>query len=48
MKEEYQAIVEAGFLLQIDSPDLAMGLNVQYPDKSLEEYRESLASAWRR
>ncbi|MCH8281076.1 MAG: cobalamin-independent methionine synthase II family protein [Chloroflexi bacterium] len=40
MKEEYQAIVEAGFLLQIDSPDLAMGLNVQYPDKTLEEYRE--------
>lgn len=25
MKEEYQAIVAAGFLLQIDSPDLAMG-----------------------
>lgn len=40
MKEEYQAIVNAGFLLQVDSPDLAMGLNVQYPDKTLEEYRE--------
>ena len=43
MKEEYQAIVKAGFLLQIDSPDLAMGLNVQYPDKTLEEYREIIA-----
>ena len=40
MKEEYQAIVEAGFLLQIDSPDLAMGLNLQYPDKTLDEYRK--------
>lgn len=40
MKEEYRAIVAAGFLLQINSPDLAMGLNVQYPDKTLEEYRE--------
>ena len=25
MKEEYEAIVEAGFILQIDCPDLAMG-----------------------
>ena len=40
MKEEYRAIVAAGFLLQINSPDLAMGLNEQYPDKTLEEYRE--------
>lgn len=40
MKEEYRAIVEAGFLLQIDAPDLAMGWHTQFPDKSLGEFRE--------
>ena len=39
MHEEYQAIVHAGFLLQIDSPDLAMGWHTQFPDKTLEEFR---------
>jgi len=43
MKEEYQAIVQAGFLLQIDSPDLAMGKNVQFADKTLEEFRTIIA-----
>jgi 5-methyltetrahydropteroyltriglutamate--homocysteine methyltransferase len=43
MKEEYQAIVRAGFLLQIDSPDLAMGKNVQFADKTLEEFRKIIA-----
>jgi 5-methyltetrahydropteroyltriglutamate--homocysteine methyltransferase len=43
MKEEYQAIVQAGFLLQIDSPDLAMGKNVQFADKTLEEFRSIIA-----
>src|ERR671922_1885635 len=43
MKEEYQAIVQAGFLLQIDSPDLAMGKNVQFADKTLEEFRKIIA-----
>ncbi len=40
MKEEYRGIIDAGFLLQIDSPDLAMGMNVQYLDKTLDEFRE--------
>lgn len=40
MKEEYQAIVRAGFLLQIDAPDLAMGWHTQFPDKTLAEFRE--------
>jgi 5-methyltetrahydropteroyltriglutamate--homocysteine methyltransferase len=43
LKEEYQAIVQAGFLLQIDSPDLAMGKNVQFADKTLEEFRQIIA-----
>jgi 5-methyltetrahydropteroyltriglutamate--homocysteine methyltransferase len=43
MKEEYQAIVAAGFLLQIDSPDLAMGWHTQFPDKTLAEFRQIIA-----
>ena len=30
MKEEYEAIVDAGFILQIDCPDLAMGRHTTY------------------
>jgi 5-methyltetrahydropteroyltriglutamate--homocysteine methyltransferase len=43
MQEEYHAIVQAGFLLQIDSPDLAMGWHTQFPDKTLEEFRTIIA-----
>jgi 5-methyltetrahydropteroyltriglutamate--homocysteine methyltransferase len=43
MREEYQAINQAGFLLQIDSPDLAMGWHTQFPDKSLEEFRQIIS-----
>ena len=32
MKEEYDAIVAAGFVLQLDCPDLAMGRHVTYAD----------------
>jgi 5-methyltetrahydropteroyltriglutamate--homocysteine methyltransferase len=39
MKGEYEAIVEAGFVLQIDSLDLAMGRNAQFPDKTVDEFR---------
>src|SRR4029077_2610372 len=38
MREEYRAIVEAGFLLQIDDPDLPDGWQM-YPDMSVVEYR---------
>ena len=38
MNEEYRAIVEAGFLLQIDDPDLPDGWNC-LPDITLPEYR---------
>jgi 5-methyltetrahydropteroyltriglutamate--homocysteine methyltransferase len=38
MHEEYRAIVDAGFLLQIDDPDLPDGWNC-LPDIALSEYR---------
>jgi 5-methyltetrahydropteroyltriglutamate--homocysteine methyltransferase len=39
MREEYEAIVEAGFVLQLDCPDLAMGRHIQFNDASLEEFQ---------
>jgi 5-methyltetrahydropteroyltriglutamate--homocysteine methyltransferase len=38
MRVEYRAIVEAGFLLQIDDPDLPDGWQM-YPQMSVAEYR---------
>lgn len=38
MKEEYKAIVDAGFLLQVDCPDLAMGRHMEWPDLSNSEF----------
>ena len=38
MKTEYEAIVAAGFMLQIDAPDLAMGRHIMYRDRSDEEF----------
>jgi len=42
MHEEYQAIVDAGFLLQIDDPDLPDGWNC-LPDIALPDYRKYAA-----
>jgi len=39
MKREYEAIVAAGFILQLDCPDLAMLRHTVYLDKSLAEFR---------
>jgi 5-methyltetrahydropteroyltriglutamate--homocysteine methyltransferase len=39
MKTEYDAIHAAGFVLQVDCPDLAMGRHNHFLDKSLEEWR---------
>ncbi len=39
MREEYLAIVNAGFLLQLDDPDVADAWQM-YPDMTLSEYRE--------
>jgi 5-methyltetrahydropteroyltriglutamate--homocysteine methyltransferase len=40
MKTEYEAIHRAGFVLQLDCPDLAMGHHVRFPDKSVAEFRK--------
>src|SRR5712691_1534069 len=37
MKEEYDAIARAGFVLQLDCPDLAMGRHLAFPDLSTSE-----------
>jgi 5-methyltetrahydropteroyltriglutamate--homocysteine methyltransferase len=43
MREEYEAITDAGFLVQIDSPDLAMGRHIQYSGLTVKEFRGRLA-----
>ncbi|MGA8077617.1 MAG: epoxyalkane--coenzyme M transferase, partial [Xanthobacteraceae bacterium] len=43
MKREYQAIVDAGFILQLDCPDLAMLRHTVYLDKSLADFRNIIA-----
>ncbi len=42
MKVEYETIVSAGVLLQIDAPDLAMGRHIMYRDRSDEEFVASV------
>ena len=38
LRSEYEAIVAAGVILQIDAPDLAMGRHTMYRDRSLEDF----------
>jgi 5-methyltetrahydropteroyltriglutamate--homocysteine methyltransferase len=38
LRVEYEAIVQAGIILQIDAPDLAMGRHTMYRDRSLAEF----------
>ncbi len=38
MREEYEAITGAGFLLQVDCPDLAMARHTQYKDLTDEQF----------
>src|ERR1043165_3282957 len=42
MRREYRAIVEAGFILQLDCPDLAMSYNL-YPGITIDDYRKIIA-----
>lgn len=44
MRDEYEAITGAGFLLQIDAPDLAMGRHIQYARLGLDDFRARLAT----
>jgi 5-methyltetrahydropteroyltriglutamate--homocysteine methyltransferase len=40
MRHEYEIVARAGFVLQIDCPDLGMGRHIQYADLSLAEFRK--------
>jgi 5-methyltetrahydropteroyltriglutamate--homocysteine methyltransferase len=42
MRTEYEAIVAAGFVLQVDCPDLAMSRHVHYKDLSLADFRKTI------
>jgi 5-methyltetrahydropteroyltriglutamate--homocysteine methyltransferase len=43
MRHEYETVANAGFVLQIDCPDLAMGRHIQYADLSVAEFRKRAA-----
>ena len=42
MRPEYEAIVNAGYLLQLDCPDLAMTRHREFADRPLEEFLDYL------
>jgi len=42
MKTEYNAIHQAGLILQVDCPDFAMGRHIQFPDATVTEFRKHL------
>jgi 5-methyltetrahydropteroyltriglutamate--homocysteine methyltransferase len=42
MRPEYRAIVEAGFVLQVDCPDLAMGRHLHFADLAIDEFRREI------
>jgi 5-methyltetrahydropteroyltriglutamate--homocysteine methyltransferase len=39
MRHEYETVARAGFILQVDCPDLAMGRHIQFADKTIDEFR---------
>ncbi len=43
LRDEYNAIARAGFILQVDCPDLASGWNNQFADATLDEFRKIVA-----
>ncbi len=40
MRHEYETVARAGFILQLDCPDLAMGRHIQFAGLGLEEFRK--------
>jgi 5-methyltetrahydropteroyltriglutamate--homocysteine methyltransferase len=42
LRAEYRAIVDAGYTLQVDCPDLAMGRHVEFGDRPLGEFMANL------
>jgi 5-methyltetrahydropteroyltriglutamate--homocysteine methyltransferase len=43
MRQEYETIVGAGFILQVDCPDLAMGRHIQNTHLTTPEFRKAAA-----
>jgi 5-methyltetrahydropteroyltriglutamate--homocysteine methyltransferase len=42
MKDEYRAITDAGFVLQIDAPEMCIDRNLEFRDRPIEEFRARL------
>jgi 5-methyltetrahydropteroyltriglutamate--homocysteine methyltransferase len=42
MRHEYETVANAGIVLQIDCPDLAMGRHIQYASLPLAEFRKKI------
>jgi 5-methyltetrahydropteroyltriglutamate--homocysteine methyltransferase len=40
MRPEYEAITNAGLILQLDSPDLGLGRHMMFKDKTEQEYQQ--------
>jgi 5-methyltetrahydropteroyltriglutamate--homocysteine methyltransferase len=40
MQAEYEAIVNAGYILQLDSPDLGLGRHMMFKGRNDDEYRQ--------
>jgi 5-methyltetrahydropteroyltriglutamate--homocysteine methyltransferase len=43
MRHEYEAIANAGGIVQLDCPDLAMGRHSAYAEQSLEDFRKTIS-----
>jgi 5-methyltetrahydropteroyltriglutamate--homocysteine methyltransferase len=43
MRREYQAIIDAGFVLQVDCPDLALSRHTVFQNLSLAEFRKVIS-----
>ena len=43
LRDEYEAIAQAGFVLQLDCPDLGSGWNGQFNNLSLDEFKKVVA-----
>jgi 5-methyltetrahydropteroyltriglutamate--homocysteine methyltransferase len=42
MRDEYETLANAGFVVQFDCPDLGMGRHIQYADLDLKEFRKRI------
>jgi 5-methyltetrahydropteroyltriglutamate--homocysteine methyltransferase len=47
MKDEYKAITDAGFIVQIDAPEMVMDRNTnEFRDRPIEEYKKERMELW--